>query len=98
MTPWLKGGRQFEAGQLIATDIDNIRAAWYRAVQRGDNAAVAQAAEACWLYSEFSGYLAPAEAAFRKAADAFQDRQDRPRFSRFSACRPGQHAGAPVVF
>ena len=69
--PWLKGGRQVEASHKITADIDNIRTAWRSAVRCRDSAALAQAAEAYWLYIEFNGYLAQGEAAFREAAEVF---------------------------
>jgi serine/threonine protein kinase/DNA-binding SARP family transcriptional activator len=72
VTPWLKGGRQIEASLKISTDIDNIRAAWRRAVERGDLDPLARSAEAYWLFHEFTGFLAQGEAAFRLAADRLE--------------------------
>jgi serine/threonine protein kinase/predicted ATPase/DNA-binding SARP family transcriptional activator len=71
-TPWLKGGRQIEASHKIISDIDNIRSAWRRAVQQRDFDPLFQAAEAYWLFHEFSGFLMQGEAAFRLAADSME--------------------------
>lgn len=74
--PRLKGGRQIESAQAISIEIDNIRAAWQRAVQRGDRAMLLQAAEPYWLMNEFRGTLRQGEAAFRQAGDALSSQAD----------------------
>jgi serine/threonine protein kinase/DNA-binding SARP family transcriptional activator len=74
----LKGGRQFEAATEITTDIDNIHAAWKRAVQQNDRKSLAGAAEPFWLYSEFRGTLAQGAAIFRHALEAVQTPDDDP--------------------
>lgn len=66
----LKGGRQLEALRDMSADIDNIRAAWRRAVERRDVHAIAGAAEGFCLYHEIRGALVDGEAAFGQAADS----------------------------
>ena len=72
----LKGGRQIETGRMILLDIDNIRAAWKRAVVHRDLNRLTQAAEPYWLFNEFRGTLAEGEEAIRQAADAIEAQED----------------------
>jgi tetratricopeptide (TPR) repeat protein len=67
----LKGGRQRETLADISAEIDNVRAAWQRAVELKDSAALEPAAECLCLYSEMRGALDEGEAAFSQAAAAF---------------------------
>ncbi|MCB0191760.1 MAG: tetratricopeptide repeat protein, partial [Anaerolineae bacterium] len=67
----LKGDRQKEALEAISADIDNVRAAWQRAIEQKDATALDQAAEALCLYSEMRGALDEGEMAFHRAAEAF---------------------------
>jgi predicted ATPase len=67
----IKSGRQQEAMAEIVEEIDNVRAAWQRAVRTADTAAVAQAAEAFWLFNEYRGTVREGEAVFQEAADRF---------------------------
>ncbi len=69
-TAALKDGPQQETLAEIAADIDNVRAAWARAVALKDVAALGQAAECLCLYSEMRGALTEGEAAFGQAAAA----------------------------
>lgn len=75
--PWLKGGRQLEGNHKITADIDNVRGAWSRAVDRRDREAIHAAAQAYWLYHEFIGQLAQGEAAFRAGVEAFNPAEDQ---------------------
>jgi predicted ATPase/pimeloyl-ACP methyl ester carboxylesterase len=67
----LKGGRQKEALDEIAADIDNVRAAWGCAVARRGASALERAAQALWLFCEYRGALSEGEEAFGYAASAF---------------------------
>jgi DNA-binding SARP family transcriptional activator/class 3 adenylate cyclase/predicted ATPase len=67
----LKGGPQLQTVRMIASEIDNIRAAWQRAVEVRDSLALEKAAECIYLYSELKGALAEGESAFRQAAALF---------------------------
>ena len=67
----LKGGRQKEALQSITADIDNVRAAWHRAIEGKDTGALEQAAESFCLYCEMRGTLYEGEVAFQQAVAAF---------------------------
>ena len=69
----IKGGAQLEAVQRITADIDNVRNAWRRAVERRDLQAIEKAAESLFLYSEMRGDLVEAEAVFRRAATTLLD-------------------------
>ena len=69
-TAALKGGPQQETLAEIAADIDNVRAAWARAAELKDAAALEQAAECLCLYCEMRGALAEGEIAFGQAAAA----------------------------
>lgn len=66
----IKGGTQLDAVYRITADIDNVRSAWRRAVERRNLQAVEQAAESLFLYSEMRGELVEAEASFGQAATA----------------------------
>lgn len=67
----VKGARQKEALASIAAEVDNVRAAWRRAVERKDANALEQAAECLWLFCEFRGLLGEGETALHQAAAAF---------------------------
>jgi predicted ATPase/DNA-binding SARP family transcriptional activator len=71
----LKGGNQLETLQKITADIDNVQAAWQRAVDARDNEALDKAAEGFYLYSEFKGALAEGEIAFRQASILFEPKE-----------------------
>jgi predicted ATPase/DNA-binding SARP family transcriptional activator len=66
----LTGAQQKEALDRIAAELDNIRAAWYWAVERRDAQAVGQAAQGLWLFCHYHGALHEGEAAFGEAARA----------------------------
>lgn len=70
-TEALKGSHQKETLEAISADIDNVRAAWHRAIEHRDSAALEQATECFYLYCEIRGALDEGEAAFRQAAQAF---------------------------
>ena len=70
-TDAIKGGGQKQALDAITAEIDNIRAAWQRAIECKDAPALAEAAECYCLYSEMRGALHEGETAFRLAAAAF---------------------------
>lgn len=74
--PGLKGGRQLEILHENTVDIDNYHSAWDHAVQTGDFAMLARAAETYWLLNEFRGSLIQGEAAFREAIEALDPHQD----------------------
>ncbi|HEX6383211.1 MAG TPA: protein kinase, partial [Anaerolineae bacterium] len=69
----LKGGRQLPALREITLDIDNVRMAWWHAIERQDVRALEQSAACLWLYSDMRGALHEGEAAFRQATAAFSD-------------------------
>lgn len=96
--PWLKGGRQVEAANEITAEIDNIRAAWRSAVERGDSVAVAQAVEAYWLYCEFRGLLAQGETAFAQALEARPLFDGQPALEGFLRAAQGSLAGRQWQF
>ncbi|MDQ4076600.1 MAG: tetratricopeptide repeat protein [Chloroflexota bacterium] len=70
-TSGIKGSRQKEVLDEIASEIDNVRAAWHHAVTSRDAQALAQAAECFWLFNEFRGSIHEGEAAFEQAVTAF---------------------------
>jgi predicted ATPase/DNA-binding CsgD family transcriptional regulator len=51
----MNGGRQLQAAGEIALELENIRVAWRRAVERRDIAALAGAANALYLFYQFRG-------------------------------------------
>ncbi len=67
----LKGGRQKEALDEIAADIDNVRAAWGHAVALRAAPGLERSAQALWLFCECRGALNEGEEAFGYAASAF---------------------------
>lgn len=69
----LKGNRQVHTLEEIQREIDNIRAAWQWAVDRGDAPAFDQAAECLWLYYEYLGSLQEGEKVFQQAVEALQE-------------------------
>jgi tetratricopeptide (TPR) repeat protein len=68
----LKGGPQLETLRQITADIDNVRAAWQRAIKARDCEALDRASECLYLFSELSGALAAGERAFHQAAHALR--------------------------
>lgn len=66
----IKGGRQRAVLAEIAADVDNVRAAWREAVDRHQVAALTEAAECFWLFSEFRGLLHEGEATLRATVAA----------------------------
>lgn len=61
----LSGGRQLEMKAKIAADLDNVRKAWRRAVDRGDADAIGDGATALYLFYQY-------ESRYREGADAFE--------------------------
>ncbi|MBE2220557.1 MAG: protein kinase [Anaerolineae bacterium] len=68
--PAIKGGRQQTVLTEIASDIDNIRAAWQHGVRRRRLSALSEAAECFWLYCEFRGDLSGGEDLFNQTREA----------------------------
>ena len=63
----LKSASQQRALQEISLEFDNVRCAWWQAVERFDLPALAEAVEPLWLFSEFRGRLHDGEDLFRSA-------------------------------
>ncbi|MCL4250704.1 MAG: AAA family ATPase [Anaerolineae bacterium] len=63
----LNGGRQLGASDEIAEDLDNIRAAWGHAVNRGDFQALSQMTTAYSLFCQFRGRYQEAHNAYLSA-------------------------------
>jgi predicted ATPase/DNA-binding CsgD family transcriptional regulator len=66
----MNGGRQREATAEIADELANVRAAWDWAVDRGQAAHLAQAADALYLFYQFRGRYQEGVDAFNRAVDA----------------------------
>jgi predicted ATPase len=66
----LKGPAQGVAGDEIAAEINNVRAAWRWAVERARAAEIEQAMESLYLFYYGRGWIAEGRAAFEAAADA----------------------------
>ena len=79
----LKGGRQLETSLALIPEIDNIRAAWNRVVERYDREVLYRAAEPYWLYNEFRGTLSQGAALFRQAREAVQRQDGDPTMTGF---------------
>jgi len=72
-TPPIKGGRQQAVLAEIASEIDNVRAAWAHGVARRQIVSIFRAAECYWLYSEFRGDLSGGEELFGRSLEALSD-------------------------
>jgi predicted ATPase len=64
-----KGKQHQEAFAEIATNLDNLRAAWDYAATKKDAKALDSAAEGLWIFSDSRGMFQEAEAAFRQAVE-----------------------------
>ncbi len=64
-------GQEAALGELQA-ELENIRAAWQWAAQRGDVAAILNAVHGLWLFSEITGRYAEAVGAFADAVRAVE--------------------------
>jgi tetratricopeptide (TPR) repeat protein len=69
----LRGPRQKEALEEMAADIDNARAAWNWAVERGDVERIAQAMQGLCRFYERRGRFQEGEAACRLAAERLEE-------------------------
>ena len=67
----MKSASQQRALQEISLEFDNVRCAWWQAVERFDLSALAEAVEPLWLFSEFRGRLHDGEDLFRSARADF---------------------------
>jgi predicted ATPase/transcriptional regulator with XRE-family HTH domain len=65
----LKGAGQLQALAEMDAEIDNIRAGWRWALQRGELAAVRKPVRALWYFYEMHSWFQEAEASFARAAD-----------------------------
>lgn len=63
----LRGREQQAALDAIDAELENVRAAWLRAMEEGHAALIARAAEGLWLYFTGRGRIWEGEAAFARA-------------------------------
>jgi DNA-binding SARP family transcriptional activator/predicted ATPase len=68
----LKGARQREAVAEMDLEIENGRAAWYRAVAHGQVACLAQGADGIWLYHTWRMRYEEGEAALRAGVKSLE--------------------------
>ena len=87
----LKSGSQQRALQEISLEFDNVRCAWWQAVERFDLPALAEAVEPLWLFSEFRGRLHDGEDLFRSARAALSSETSQ-------AGEPGQELQALLAY
>jgi tetratricopeptide (TPR) repeat protein len=64
----LRGSRQQEAVTEINQEVENIRAAWRRAVMLGDGDLIERAIEGLFLFYEMRGWFSEGDEAFAQAA------------------------------
>jgi predicted ATPase/DNA-binding SARP family transcriptional activator len=68
----LKGDGQVAALAEVASEMENIRAAWAWAVQNGQASLIALSLDALWVFAEVRGLYGEGEEFFRRAADALE--------------------------
>src|SRR6266545_5899062 len=66
---YLKGGKQKETLKEIGAEIENIRAGWLWAVERGPISIIDMYLEGLWCFCELRGRFHEAEEIFRSAAE-----------------------------
>jgi predicted ATPase/DNA-binding SARP family transcriptional activator len=72
--PHLRRARRSEALAEIGADVDNLRAAWQRAVARGRATEIGQSLESLHLFYFAQGWFREGEEAFREAASGLKSR------------------------
>jgi len=72
----LKGPREVQARDDIEYDLENVRAAWFWAITRGQWEPLDRAMEALWRYAQAQHRRADGRAAFQAVVDALEGRAD----------------------
>jgi len=89
----LKGHGQRQALQEILADIDNVRAAWRWAIDRGDADAMGRCVDALWYISDLRGWHLEVKDTFGRAADKLEERLGPDEHGR----APSEQAGLTLV-
>jgi predicted ATPase/DNA-binding CsgD family transcriptional regulator len=69
----MKSGRQQEAARVIATDLENVRAAWQWAIQQTKVEEISQAADTLQYFFQFRSRYQEGAAAFEQAAQSLEN-------------------------